>query len=175
MNSDLASLYSQLDLRPGCSFEEFQRAYRRQIAQLHPDRGRTDPGSSDTQARLRNLILLHATVSRFHHRYGRMPGGRSPRISGVLPRRSHQVRHVGHAAASHPGSDRRPARFAVGLLIIGALVAMVAAWNWLVSTGRDSTAHLLPPPAAVISSSRDTQHLPRLLAATEIRITARRA
>ena len=139
MKPDLDQIYSELDLRPNCSLEEFKHAYRRRIAMLHPDRPGGRPGSPENRATLSDLIWVYATVTRFHRRYGRMPGGNTPRTSsGKLPIFLGQDR--GH---SSPGSDdaqsrnRRRARATVTLVALFiALVALLASWSWLTSGGR---------------------------------------
>lgn len=152
MKPDLASLYSQLNLRPGCSLEEFQRAYRRRIAELHPDRpGR--PRSAESERTLRQLVALYTTVGRFHRRYGRMPGVRSvagtAHVTGQAP-----AIHVAHASrmrgdAPHSpfeGSDERPSRATHTLVILFlALLLLVASWSWLTSGSSDTTGHSLGP------------------------------
>lgn len=87
MKLDLESIYSELDLSPSCSLEEFQRAYRKQIAELHPDRN-SSPQSAEAKAALHDLIWVYAAVNRFHRRYGRMPGGHTSKNRGNTPVRS---------------------------------------------------------------------------------------
>lgn len=81
MKADFSLVYSQLDLRPDCSLEEFRSAYMRRIAELHPDRSGREPATVEAQAMLRDLVSTYVAVTRFHRRYGRMPGA-SPRVSG---------------------------------------------------------------------------------------------
>lgn len=81
MTADFSLVYSQLDLPPDCSLEEFRSAYMRRIAELHPDRRGSEPASLEAQATLRELVSTYVAVTRFHRRYGRMPGA-SPRTSG---------------------------------------------------------------------------------------------
>jgi curved DNA-binding protein CbpA len=81
MTPDFSLVYSQLDLPPDCSLEEFRSAYMRRIAELHPDRRGSEPASAEAQATLRELVSTYVAVTRFHRRYGRMPGA-SPRSSG---------------------------------------------------------------------------------------------
>ena len=38
MEVDFHSLYSELRVQPDCSLDDFKRAYRRRVAELHPDR-----------------------------------------------------------------------------------------------------------------------------------------
>lgn len=84
MKQDFSLVYSQLDLRPDCSLEEFRSAYMRRIAELHPDRSGREPATVEAQATLRELVSTYVAVTRFHRRYGRMPGA-SPRTSGDRP------------------------------------------------------------------------------------------
>lgn len=140
MKPDLDQIYSELDLRPNCSLEEFKHAYRRRIALLHPDRPGGRPGSPENRATLSDLIWVYATVTRFHRRYGRMPGGNTPRTSsGELPILLGRDR--GH---SSPGSDvsesshsRRGVRATMTLVALFiALVVLLASWSWLTGGGR---------------------------------------
>ena len=73
MDAEFDQLYSQLRLTPACSPEELHRAFRRAVSEMHPDRigAAADAG---TQARLRELIRLHARATEFHRRHGRLPG-----------------------------------------------------------------------------------------------------
>ncbi|MET0808815.1 MAG: J domain-containing protein [Pseudoxanthomonas sp.] len=79
MEPDFSLLYSELHLPPDCSLEEFKCAYRRRIAELHPDRKRDVPSSPEAEDALATLISTYVAVNRFHSRYGRMPGATSSR------------------------------------------------------------------------------------------------
>ena len=148
MKPDLDSIYSELDLQPNCSLEEFQRAYRRRIAELHPDR--PGPSSHESQAALRDLIWVYAMVTRFHRRYGRMPGGYPPHLRrhawsgpGPTPRQSHSSEDAG-------GSDERRRRATLTLvLLFVALVILLASWSWLTMGGSGSHRGALPVPLPV--------------------------
>ncbi|GHA74726.1 J domain-containing protein [Cognatilysobacter bugurensis] len=98
MKADFSLVYSQLDLRPDCSLEEFRSAYMRRIAELHPDRSGREPATVEGQAMLRELVSTYVAVTRFHRRYGRMPGA-SPRVSGNhhAPSPAHPGVHISHA------------------------------------------------------------------------------
>jgi hypothetical protein len=77
MESDFSRLYAQLDLRPDCTLEDFKHAYRKRVAELHPDRqGNGMPHESGTLS-LSELTTLYATATRFHRLHGRLPGARS--------------------------------------------------------------------------------------------------
>lgn len=128
MAPDFPSLYAELGLTPDCSLEEFKQAYRRRIAQLHPDRRGAAAYSGDARALLSELTAGYMAITRFHRQYGRMPGS------------------VGHAAAfqrsrpaarpllsdSASGDDTRPPRPAVWVLVLLlALLVLLLSWDWM--------------------------------------------
>lgn len=80
---DFSRLYAQLNLRPDCSLEEFKRAYRRRVAELHPDRrGDAAPAGDDEGLSLPELTSLYGLAMQFLKQHGRLPGGaplRTPR------------------------------------------------------------------------------------------------
>lgn len=73
MDAEFDQLYQQLQLTPACTPEELHRAFRRAVSELHPDRAGA-ASDADSQARLRELIRLHARATDFHRRHGRLPG-----------------------------------------------------------------------------------------------------
>lgn len=134
MKPDLTLLYSELGLQPNCSLEEFQLAYRRRISQLQPNRlaGSQTPESAYL---LRDLIALYSTASRFHRRYGRLPGAAPHRFGmGSLPNARSPQPYVYDPRPS----DNRPAapsRFALVLAVtmlvfLFVLLALVSG-EWL--------------------------------------------
>lgn len=133
MEPDFSLLYSELDLPPDCSLEEFKRAYHRRIIELHPDHNQGDPRSPEAQAVLAALISTYVAVKRFHRRYGRMPGAltRSSPMDAAgtdsqLPPRSGLPVPVPVAAKN------APVRTAWQLLILFLVVLVVlASWEWL--------------------------------------------
>ena len=73
---DFSQLYSQLNLQPDCSLEDFKRAYRRRVAELHPDKHAADAVPANLkQMSLSELISLYGMAMQFHKRHGRLPGG----------------------------------------------------------------------------------------------------
>ena len=78
MQPDFSRLYAQLNLTPDCGLEELKRAYRRRIAELHPDR----PCSTDVGDRLTislpDLNSIYSQALRFHRSHGQLPGARAP-------------------------------------------------------------------------------------------------
>lgn len=90
---DFSRLYAQLDLRPDCSLEEFKRAYRKRVAELHPDRrGNVVPTDDDGQLGLPELTSLYGLAMQFRKQHGRLPGG--PAMTTIRSR----------PASGHPGS-----------------------------------------------------------------------
>jgi curved DNA-binding protein CbpA len=70
-DTDFLVLYEELGLSPGISdLDAFKHAYRRRVAQLHPDR--QSAGQADTD-RLQRLNRLYGAALAFEQRYGRLP------------------------------------------------------------------------------------------------------
>jgi len=147
MKPDFSLLYSDLGLPPDCTLEQFKVACRRRIAELHPDKTGQDPSSIEADPALPALISTYADVSRFHRRYGRMPGAASrtreagdqkPAGDVLIGERPHLIPGK-LARASVPASkDRqRPARPTARLLLAFiALLALLASWDWLTSSAQ---------------------------------------
>lgn len=138
MKPDLTLLYSQLGLKPDCSLAELQLAYRRRISELQPNHPDTGLQSPESSALLRNLIWLYATASRFHRRYGRLPGAAAGRVASrsgatVVPHTYNATIPRPYVAAYQqvPSRDRQavPSRIAVGLsFLLVILMAGVLLW-----------------------------------------------
>lgn len=74
MTPDFSRLYSLLGIQPGCSLEEFKHAYRRRIAELHPDRTNPTDPQARTAVALNDLNSMYDAAMRFHKQHGRLPG-----------------------------------------------------------------------------------------------------
>ena len=139
MKRDLTLLYSQLGLKPDCSLAELQLAYRRRISELQPNHLEPGSQSPESSALLRNLIWLYATASRFHRRYGRLPGAAAGRMASesssatVVPHAYSATVARPYVAAYQPvpSRDRQAAssRIAMGLsFLLVILMAGVLLW-----------------------------------------------
>lgn len=135
MKPDLDLIYSELELRPNCSLEEFQRAYRRRIAELHPDRP-GGPNSPENLVMLRNLIWVYAMVTRFHRRYGRMPGGSPSYLrSREFPMVLERDRSIAPEDADSDDDNRRARATMTLVALFIALLVLLASWSWLTNGG----------------------------------------
>lgn len=132
--TDFIVLYRELGIEPDCSVEGLRLAYRRRVADLHPDRG----GDSD-EDELKSLNQRYAAALDFHRHYGRLPG--APPAPSAQRRRDpvEQSRRMSDAVAlgTEPEPDlgtemeaRRPSRVVVyGIVLMTALLV----W-WLART-----------------------------------------
>lgn len=76
--TDFEGLYRWLDVRADCSVAELRRAYRRRVAELHPDRQPAGAPDSEAAAHLQELTAAYRAAMMFHRRYGRLPGAAVP-------------------------------------------------------------------------------------------------
>ena len=72
--TDFFLFYQQLGLRPDCSLPELKNAYRRRVAELHPDRQRPGRADPEAAAHLQELTAAYNAAASFQRRYGRLPG-----------------------------------------------------------------------------------------------------
>lgn len=138
-DTDFLTLYDELGLAPGVSdLDALKQAYRRRVAQLHPDRG---GGDSDPE-RLQRLNRLYGAALAFEQRYGRLPA------AAVTSRRPEPVMHAeatmavraggGHERRMQPRMRLRPeprrnrARYYFALAVLLALA--FAVWGFGIAT-----------------------------------------
>jgi len=127
-DTDFLVLYEELGLTPGTSdLDVFKQAYRRRVAQLHPDR--QSAGHADTD-RLQRLTQLYGAALAFEQRYGRLPaaaaGTRRVDVTSIdetpAPTRASagHERRLQHRRALAPPRRSR-ARYYFALVILLAL------------------------------------------------------
>ena len=103
-DTDFLVLYEELGLSPGISdLDAFKQAYRRRVAQLHPDRQAV--GHADTD-RLQRLTRLYGAALAFEQRYGRLPAA----AAGTRRLDAAQVEEVPAPARASGGHERRVQR-----------------------------------------------------------------
>lgn len=93
-DTDFLDLYARLRLEPGCTLAEFKQAYRRHVAQWHPDRRPAGRADAIAAKRLQRLTAQYGAAMDFHRRHGRLPG--APLSAAV-------------AADLNEGADNEPA------------------------------------------------------------------
>ena len=134
MKPDLTLLYSELGLKPDCSLAELQLAYRRRISELQPNRMSGGSQSPESSVVLRDLIGLYTTASRFHRRYGRLPGA-APQRSAMRGSPYVAIRRT-YTDYSQPQSGNRqlpPPKIALGLAVMFLILlfGLLASNEWL--------------------------------------------
>lgn len=132
---DFGDLYRRIRVTPGCSLQEFQLAYRRRVAALHPDRG-----EHADAAQLQQLNALYTAAMEFHKQSGRLPGARSRRAARTdIPAR--------RAQPAHP--ETRRTRGHHRWLLAGLLITLLV----LALIGRDSVPPPLPSNLSTVSDT----------------------
>ena len=160
-DTDFLAMFQELGLSSGCSLDEFKLAFRRRVAQLHPDR--TGGGTAGAEARLQRLTAMYGAALDFHRQHGRLPG--------------YVMRVQASAAATHrpTGSSNTPPppptgqRRSVYVLVIAVATALLA-W-WLLDGTQDdaqpaegSSARMAAEPSHVKQTSLVSVNAPpRLL------------
>ena len=137
MESDFAQLYVELKLPPDCTLEEFNRAYRRRIAKLHPDRRGPRLASKDADAALSELLATYTAVNRFHRRYGRMPGTSRRPAGPIVPGapRSGPTARPQMLVPREGGRERGSRPTAWLFVLFLGLIVLLATWDWVAATG----------------------------------------
>lgn len=138
-DTDFLTLYDELGLAPGVSdLDALKQAYRRRVAQLHPDRR----GSDGDPERLQRLNRLYGAALAFEQRYGRLPA------AAVTSRRPEPSVHGEAAVAARAGGGherrmqprvrlrpeprRNRARYYFALAVLLALA--FAVWGFGIAT-----------------------------------------
>lgn len=125
--TDFIVLYRELGIEPDCTVDEFRLAYRRRVADLHPDRA----GASGEDA-LKALNLRYAAALEFHRHHRRLPGAPpapAPRIrpEASVPGQPEQEREAAEDAPLHEPEQRRPPK----VVVYGIMLAAVLLMWWL--------------------------------------------
>jgi hypothetical protein len=132
ITTDFLLLYAELKVNPDtCTLDHFKRAYRRRVAELHPDRAQGKPNPT-AMVRLQNLTRLHDEAMRFHDRHGRLPGSNQGAQTG--PTDTPPPR-AAMAQAEPPRSAARSI-----LIVVLILAGLAVLWLLLPDETGDDTA-----------------------------------
>jgi hypothetical protein len=158
--TDFLDLYARLRLEPGCTLADFKQAYRRHVAQWHPDRRAGGRADALAAARLQRLTKQYGAAMEFHRRHGRLPGAPMPaRVSVVVPEPAIAVEDGAPAAAVIEAGETIPARVlpARWLLLVAVIGVAVLVWS-LVPAGDPGTDDETDPvaPRAVAARAGTT-------------------
>lgn len=114
---DFIALYHELGVDPDGSVDSLRKAYRRRVADLHPDR----VGVAGEDG-LKSLNLRYAAALDFHRHYGRLPGASPSRGAPRPHARPHLPPHWIEDAPLAGKEARGPSRIVVyGILLLAAL------------------------------------------------------
>lgn len=155
--TDFVSFYQQLGLGPDCSLAQLKNAYRRRVAELHPDRHPHRRGDPSDAAQLQELTAAYHAALGFERRHGRLPGARPPADSG----------NAAHWSPRAPDPSRRTGlrRVALAALVLAGLVWL--AWDETdsgnsaeaVATPTTERRWVAPPAAAEADRDAPEQHV----------------
>ncbi|MBJ6982871.1 J domain-containing protein [Luteimonas sp. MC1572] len=164
--TDFARLYAELGVSPQCGLHAFKQAYRRRVAELHPDRPATGPRDPD---RLIALNLGYAAALDFHRARGRLPGApahaagttaqTAPLQHGSQWNGRHMQARTASPTAQLPPSATRHAMWMRSVLTV--LIVAGATWHWLPASEEPAAPAAESPQAAPFAEApMDVQLVP---------------
>lgn len=153
--TDFIALYRQLAIDPGCTPEEFKRAYRRRVSELHPDRFGERGGGEEV---LKSLNLGYAAAMEFHRAHGRFPGSTTSRPASAGPRPPvRDTRPVPRqdAPVEHMAGPVKPR----WLLLVLVLLLVVLVASQLMDDGAAANSDTPLPSPTVANSARAVERI----------------
>lgn len=146
--SEFSHLYDALGLKPGCSWEQVRKAYRRQAQSWHPDRfPEASPERAEAEKKIVRINHAYRILAAYRKQYGTLPGRDLEQQRAGKPERrppSPAPHPAPRAAAAQPDyarprPERQPARQVsqhdyqaislVSLVIMCLLVFGLLYWN----------------------------------------------
>lgn len=119
-DTDFIALYQELQLKAGCTLDEFKHAYRKRVAELHPDR---EGSHARSPQELQRLNGLYTAAMEFQRRYGRLPGaaqlGTTSGSPGPMPAPSRQP-----ASVDVPVRESRGGSHIVLIIVVLAVIGL---------------------------------------------------
>lgn len=138
MKHDFPRLYSQLGLHPDCNLDEFKQAYRRRIAEVHPDRQTTADERDAATLEVSELNSAYAEALRFHKLQGRLPGSKP--LPSIPLRSTHVFPSQAPAASTSESPQGQAAGNGKSNLPIILLLVLVLALLILLDFSRAQTS-----------------------------------
>lgn len=81
---NFSQCYEVLDLEPGCSWEQLQTGYRRQVQKWHPDRYAQEPEQQSLAAQhMLSINEAFGILAQHYRQFGILPGGPLPVEAGA--------------------------------------------------------------------------------------------
>ena len=131
--TDFIVLYRELGIDPDCSVDDLRLAYRRRVADLHPDRA----GASGEDA-LKSLNLRYAAALDFHRHYDRLPGAAPVSVPRDQPAHAVPPQPPGPEAAPSVEPVEPEARRPSKVVVYGIMLAAALLMWWLSNNGTGS-------------------------------------
>lgn len=158
--TDFLLLYKELRLRPGCGLDELRVAYRRRVAELHPDRVQHQL-YEDAATRLSNLNAMYTSAMEFHKQHGRLPGEAAVYRPDPAPR----PQAPPQPSAEPPAPPKRASWVLTLLLVLAALVI-----GWILGAvehdggdDQSSSAPAAPTVAFVVDTETGPAPAPKVV------------
>lgn len=102
--------YEMLGLAPGCSWEELQGGYRRQVQKWHPDRYGDEPERQSLAAqRMLSINEAFGILAQYYRQFGSLPGGPPPPVVEATDAGESLVTDTAAAGPAAEGSASTPA------------------------------------------------------------------
>lgn len=123
--------YEMLGLPPGCTWEELQAGYRRQVQKWHPDRYAQTPDQQSLAAqRMLSINEAFGILAQHYRQFGLLPGGPEPADEAAAM-----------AGAAGTATDAPPSDEVVAAAAASAARVRTAAWDFELPAQPD---HLFP-------------------------------
>lgn len=119
--TDFMGLYQDLGIGADCTLDALRLAYRRRVAELHPDRA----GTGQEEA-LKTLNLRYDAALDFHRLHGRLPG--APPTPGVRPSRPPAPASAPSMAAASTPSASSTTALPRSTLLLGLALTLALVW-----------------------------------------------
>ncbi len=145
--TDFMGLYHDLGIGADCTLDTFRLAYRRRVAELHPDRA-----GSGHEEELKALNLRYEAVLDFHRLHGRLPGAAPEPVS----RPQRRVTVSASTEAIETTSSQNAATLPRSTVLLGLALVLTLIW-WLSPeidapappAGSGTTAQLMTPDTTI--------------------------